>query len=1309
MRHPSRPRLLIATLLPLFAATCGDDPVEAPNRAPVASAKIPDATVAVGDSVTLDLTPYFSDPDGDTLVFKAVSSDASVAAVSVSGSTITTRGVAKGAATVTVTATDPEGLSASQDFEVTVPNRQPKVADTIPGQQLFRGDSAMIGVGPYFSDPDDDPLTFDATSSDASVAIVSVSGNTVTVLAVASGGTTATVTAADPEGLAVSQEFEIMVPNRSPVVSDSIGDQELFRGDSARLGLMVYFADPDDDSLGFVVVSSDSAVAILSVSGATVTIQAMRQGTAIATVTASDPGGLTVSQTFEVKVPNRPPQISDSIAAQELFRRDSVTLGMTAYFADPDGDSLAFTPTSSDPSVAHVSASGSSVKVSAVGVGTASVTVIAADPGGLSVSQTFEVTVRSADRDLLEVLYRSMNGDAWVNKSNWLTDKPLHEWHGVRTDPNWRSGHRVIALVLRGNNLTGPIPPEIGGLDSLKHLDLAHNPLNSPIPPELGRLGKLQWLFLESSRLTGKIPPEIGDLESLTYLELGSNPLIGEIPPELGNISSLEVLRLYDNSLTGSIPPELGNLSNLKQASFYRTELSGPIPPEIGDLASLEHLLIGINDISGPIPPEIGNLTNLRTLTITLAGITGPLPPELGNLASLEHLSLAANPIGGPIPPELGKLTSLKTLLIHFSQLTGEIPPELGNLASLEEMWGYSNNFTGPLPPELGNLANLKQLRLFENSLSGPIPATFGNLSKLQIVLLADNGLTGNLPPGLGGLADLEVLELANNDLGGPVPPEFKGLARLRELALTGNSNMGSPLPADLTALEDLRILLAGETGLCAPRTRDFRAWLRRLYRARIASCGEKSAAYLTQAVQSREFPVPLIAGERALLRVFLTADEKNDEDLPGVTVRLYEGDGEIHSKYIAGKPGPIPMMVDEGDLEKSVNAEIPGKVIREDLEMVIEVDSVDASLGVPRRIPEEGRMAVEVDSMPVVEMTAIPFLWTSDPDSSIIDIVSAISKKPMEHELLKDTRTLLPVAGVDVAAHAPVESSTNNAIRLLFQTQAIRVMEGSTGYYMGTMAGPVTAAAGVAFVPGRSSFSVPHSSTIAHELGHNMSLYHAPCGGAAGTDPAYPDPNGRIGAWGWNSETETLVSPETPDLMSYCGPKWISDYHFTNAARFRLSDEDTDELPGPPPPSLLLWGGVNADGTPFLEPAFVVTAPASLPDSVGDYRIEGLGADSTELFSLTFGMLEVADAEGASGFTFVLPAVPGWDDALASIRLSGPAGSATLDLETERPMAILRDRTTGQVRAFLDRLPADTSGFEVHFSRGIPDPGAWR
>ncbi|MCY3943889.1 MAG: leucine-rich repeat domain-containing protein [Gemmatimonadetes bacterium] len=704
----------------------------------------------------------------------------------------------------------------------------------------------------------------------------------------------------------------------------------------------------------------------------------------------------------------------------------------------------------------------------------------------------------------------------------------------------------------------------------------------------------------------------------------------------------------------------MGDLDSLRYLDLADNQLTGGIPPELGNLENLEELRLQANNLTGSIPAELLDLENLKVLYLFKNSLNGPLPPKLGDLSKLRRLWLGGNRLGGPIPPEIGDLDSLRYLDLADNQLTGGIPPELGNLENLEELRLQANNLTGPLPPELGGLENLERLQLFGNSLSGPLP------------------------------------------------PEFEGLEQLRELTLTGSSNMNGSLPSGLTALEDVRILLAGGTGLCAPRTPDFQEWLRGVYKVRIASCGEGPAAYLTQAVQSRKFPVPLIAGDRALLRVFLTADRMNDEDLPGVTVRLYDDDGEIHSKYVAGKAGPIPMTVDEGDLAKSVNYEVPGEMIREDLEMVVEVDSVDASLGVPRRIPEGGRMAIGVDSMPALVLTAIPFLWTSDPDSSIIDVVSAMSRNPTEHELLQPTRTLLPVAGVEVAAHSPVESSTNSALSMLNRTHAIRVLEGGKGYYMGTMAEPVTVAAGVAFRPGRSSFSIPHSEVIAHELGHNMNLAHAPCGGAGRPDQSYPHDDGVIGAWGWDFETEELLSPGTRDLMSYCEPKWISDYHFTNAARFRLSDDDHEELPGPPPRSLLLWGGVNADGAPFLEPAFVVNAPAALPDSPGDYRLEGLRADGTELFSLNFNMLDVADAEGASGFVFALPAQPGWAGALAGIRLAGSAGSAMIDSETRRPMAILRDRTTGEVRGFLDRLPADVSGFEVHFSRGIPDPEAW-
>ena len=151
--------------------------------------------------------------------------------------------------------------------------------------------------------------------------------------------------------------------------------------------------------------------------------------------------------------------------------------------------------------------------------------------------------------------------------------------------------------------------------------------------------------------------------------------------------------------------------------------------------------------------------------------------------------------------------------------------------------------------------------------------------------------------------------------------------------------------------------------------------------------------------------------------------------------------------------------------------------MVRPGLEMVIEVDPdgmLDPALGIAKRIPATGRLAVDVRTVPPLELTVVPFLWATAPDSSILGVVGGLAADPEDHELLARARALLPVGTLDVTAHEPVLSSSNSTRRLLEETEAIRVMEGGSGHYMGMMAGPVAGPDGVAFVPGRASFSAP-------------------------------------------------------------------------------------------------------------------------------------------------------------------------------------------------------------------------------------------
>ena len=84
---------------------------------------------AGGPAAEVDVAGAFRDPDRDALTYGAISSAPSVAAVSVFGATVNVTPVAEGTSTVTVTAMDPGGLSATQAFTAMVAppaNRPPE-------------------------------------------------------------------------------------------------------------------------------------------------------------------------------------------------------------------------------------------------------------------------------------------------------------------------------------------------------------------------------------------------------------------------------------------------------------------------------------------------------------------------------------------------------------------------------------------------------------------------------------------------------------------------------------------------------------------------------------------------------------------------------------------------------------------------------------------------------------------------------------------------------------------------------------------------------------------------------------------------------------------------------------------------------------------------------------------------------------------------------------------------------------------------------------------------------------------------------
>ena len=287
------------------------------------------------------------------------------------------------------------------------------------------------------------------------------------------------------------------------------------------------------------------------------------------------------------------------------------------------------------------------VAVYGYGVGTYTLTVSLVDDHGDTAEDGGSV---ASDRAVLVTLYNATEGGSWTTRTNWLSGRPLDEWHGVTTD----SGGRVTALNLVSNRLVGALPAALGDLTNLRTLILwSNDELTGPIPAWLGDLTNLRWLILGGNGLTGEIPPELAGLSNLRWLILGGNGLTGEIPPELASLSNLTELYLNDNRLTGEIPPELGRLSNLMELGLYANQLTGEIPPELAGLSNLTELSLRSNGLTGEIPPELAGLSNLTSLILNSNRLTGGIPPELGGLSNLDFLWLRGNQLTGCIPEGL--------------------------------------------------------------------------------------------------------------------------------------------------------------------------------------------------------------------------------------------------------------------------------------------------------------------------------------------------------------------------------------------------------------------------------------------------------------------------------------------------------------------------------------------------------------------------------------------------------------------------------------------------------------------------------
>ena len=516
---------------------------------------------------------------------------------------------------------------------------------------------------------------------------------------------------------------------------------------------------------------------------------------------------------------------------------------------------------------------------------------------------------------------------------------------------------------------------------------------------------------------------------------------------------------------------------------------------------------------------------------------------------------------------------------------------------------------------------------------------------------------------------------------------------------------------------------------------------------------------YVVQSVQSYGDTVPLVAGRAAVVRAFVRASAPNTA-APTVRLRLYQGASlsPAQTWIVTATRSSVPTTIREDSLAWSWNQLVPGSLLQAGTRLVADVDPADAVVE-----SDETNNSFPADGTPVtldvrtVNPFSVRFVSVRTAGNNATGNVSSANRL----QFLSTFAKLYPVLVVNSDVRSAVYTTTTRDTlqpgngngawgTVLTEINALRAADGYAGYYYGVVrAGYGSGTAGVGYVPGRSAIGwdrLPSGDGVAaHELGHNLSLSHAPCGGASSADPAFPYAGGVTGVFGLDLASMALKLPTLADLMGYCNSSWISDYNYLKVLNYRQQHAAALVLGTRAEPGLLIWGRV-VDGVVMLEPAFEVTAPARVPSGRGAYALDALDASGRVLYTAAFDGDVVADQDhDERHFAFVVP-LSRIGAAYARLQVRGgstvamrasaaaeraglraadrvavlreqptPAAAATRERgdrlrlawnAVAYPMALVRDAATGEILSFARggdaMLVSDAAELDVTYSDGV-------
>ena len=432
----------------------------------------------------------------------------------------------------------------------------------------------------------------------------------------------------------------------------------------------------------------------------------------------------------------------------------------------------------------------------------------------------------------------------------------------------------------------------------------------------------------------------------------------------------------------------------------------------------------------------------------------------------------------------------------------------------------------------------------------------------------------------------------------------------------------------------------------------------------------------VVQSVQDANNGVPLVANRATVVRVFTTTTSGNNLANHSMTLTAVRNGTPLGT--VSTGPQTASAASSRSSYSSTFNFILPANWLSGNVTLTATDDVTGAT----------GSTTINFSSVPTLNVVLVPIRYTHSPTGETFT-------PPSQDRVSDWVIRAYPLSNINITFRGDYPftgnlrslTSWSSLLTIIGNLKSVDNAPSSTIYYgyipfdcgwfdcgSGGYAG--YGAIGARFSTGidlPASWGADAAGKLAgHEWGHNFGRYHAPCGLSEydsnwPTDPKYNGASiGEFGMDGILAGSPALLNPASyVDMMSYCGPEWVSDYTYLGLMQDQLTSGASATAVAQE--SLLISGRVEADGRITLSPIYTLPqVPNPAPD--GAYRIELLDGSGQVMAAYGAEVL-VAEEQGfvsrAIRTAVPLPAEPVAEVRIVAAESGAVAAQQTMQLDT--------------------------------------------